>query len=109
MGTTEQLRAQIDRSTQRLAQLRAKEMLAEQRSAARARRDSKRARTQRALQLGEFVMEAGAGEMTGAELVGALLSYRETVVSTGERERHRLRGAAHLTQKAAERATPHPN
>ena len=102
MKTSERLRAQIDRSTQHLASLRAKEMLAEKRKEAKERKARRQAEVQRKIRLGEFVVEAGAGEMTGAELVGALLIYRETVVSTAERERHRQRGAAHLTQKVAE-------
>lgn len=102
MKTSERLRAQIDRSTQHLARLKAMELLAEQRQAAKERKTRRQAEHQRKIKLGEFVVEAGAGEMTGAELVGALLVYRETVVSTAERERHRQRGAAHLTQKVAE-------
>lgn len=99
MKTSERLRAQIDRSTQHLARLRAMELLAEQRQAAKERKARRQAELQRKIRLGEFVVEAGAGEMTGAELVGALLVYRETVVSTAERERHRQRGATHLCQE----------
>lgn len=109
MGTTERLRAQIDRSTQRLAQLRAKEMLSEQREAVKTRQANRRAELHRKIQLGGWAMDAGAGEMTGAELVGALLSYREKVVATAEREHHRQRGAVHLAQQAAARSDARPN
>ena len=103
MGTTERLRAQIDRSTQRLAQLRARELLSEQREATRTRQANRRAELHRKIQLGGLVMDAEAGEMSGAELVGALLSYREKVVATGDREFHRQLGAAHLAQKPTAR------
>lgn len=109
MGTTEKLRAQIDRSTQRLAQLRAREMLSEQREAVRARQANRRADVHRKIQLGGWVVDAGSGEMTGAELVGALLSYREKVVATAEREHHRQRGASHLAQQAAARDDARPS
>lgn len=100
MGTTERLRAQIDRSTQRLAQLRARELISEQRGAARTREVNRRAELHRKIQLGGMVIAAGAGEMSGAELVGALISYREKATTTADREFHRQRGASHLAQRA---------
>lgn len=103
METTEKLLAQINRSTQRLAQRRARELLSEQREAVRTRQANRRAELHRKIQLGGLVVDAGAGEMTGAELVGALLSYREKVVATGDREFHRQLGASHLAQKPTTR------
>ena len=108
MGTTERLLSQIDRSTQRLAHLRARKLIAEQREATKTREANRRAEIRRKTELGGFVFDAGAAEMSGAELVGALLSYREKVIATADREQHRLRGAAHLAQQAT-RGEPRPH
>ncbi len=106
MGTSKQLYDQIAHATTRLAQRKAREMLVAQREAARKQAADRREDTKRKLKLGGFVVEAGAEEMSGAEIIGALLSYREKVVATAEREQHRQLGAAHLAQQAGTRGEP---
>lgn len=96
MGTKERLHSQIDRHTQRLAQLRARELLAEQREAVKTRQAQQRAELRRKIELGGLIMKTSAGQLSNEELVGALLAYREKVVATAEREHHRLRGATYL-------------
>ena len=96
MKSTDHLRAQIDRSTQRLAQLRARELISEQREAARVREMRRRADTRRKMELGGLVIAAGAGELDGNELIGALLSYCEKVSDPAHRDRYKQQGAAHL-------------
>jgi hypothetical protein len=99
MKSTEHLRAQIDRSTQRLAQLRARELISEQRDAARTRETNRRANMRRKFELGSLVIAAGAGELDGEELVGALLSYREKVTEPAHRDRYKQQGVAHLASR----------
>lgn len=96
MKATEQLQAQIERSTQRLAHLRAREIIAQQRSEAKKRAASKRTSAQKRQELGGYVIAAGCGDMAPAELVGALRSYQTTVTDTAAREHYRKRGEAFL-------------
>lgn len=109
MGTTERLREQIDRSTQRLAQLRARELLSEQRNATRIREANRRAEARRKTELGALVIASGAGDLEDTEIVGALLAYRQDVSDPAHREHHKREGAAHLADRepACNRARMH--
>jgi hypothetical protein len=99
MEATERLRAQIDRSTQRLAQLQARELIFAQRNAVRIRQASRRAETRRKIELGAFVIAAGAGDLDGREIVGALLSYRDKVGDPQQRELFKRQGSVHLAAR----------
>jgi hypothetical protein len=99
MEATERLRTQIDRSTQKLAQLQARKLIFEQRDASRARLASRRVETRRKIELGDLVIAAGAGDLDGTELVGALLSYRDKVSDPAQREQFQQKGATHLAAR----------
>lgn len=99
MNSTERLRHQIDRSTQRLAQLRARELLSEQRNAHRIREANRRAEARRKTELGALVIAAGAGDLQDTEIVGALLSYRRAASDPAHRHNLKMEGAAHLADR----------
>lgn len=101
MEATERTRAKIERYTQRLAQLRAREIILEQKEATKAAQARRKIELSQKIQLGQLIIAAGAEKMPGTEIVGALLAYRENVVATAEREQHRQRGAAHLARATA--------
>lgn len=103
MKATDQLRAQIERSTQRLAQLQAREIISQQRSEAKKRAASKRVSAQRSQTLGGYVIAAGCADMAPAELVGALRSYQTTVTDTAAREHYRKRGETFLASRESGR------
>ena len=65
----------IHRATQQLAQLQARELLANQRREAKAQKTAKREQMKRRQRVADLVYLAGAHAMEDAELVGALLEH----------------------------------
>jgi hypothetical protein len=96
MSSSDQLRDQIERSAQRLAHLKAREMISAQRNSARAREAERRTDTHRKMALGTMLVDSGIAAMEPAEILGALLSYRDLVVDPVNRERYTKKGAAWL-------------
>lgn len=66
------------KATQRVAQLRARQLLGEMRTAARAKAELRRLEARRRFELGGAVLAAG-GDWTAAEVVGIMLEARERV------------------------------
>ncbi|WDJ56887.1 conjugal transfer protein TraD [Xanthomonas campestris pv. campestris] len=77
MTTTNHYHDQIQRATERLAQLQAKELLANQRHAVKAKEMKRREESKRRTRVAELVFLAGAETLEDAELVGALLTHVE--------------------------------
>ncbi|WP_082563277.1 MULTISPECIES: conjugal transfer protein TraD [Pseudoxanthomonas] len=86
---------QIKRATERLAQLQAKELLANQRRDAKAQEVAKREEMKRRQRVAELVFLAGAHALDDEEIVGALLehtarrndeSIREHIHATGSEQ-----------------------
>lgn len=99
MGTRT-LHDQIANATNRLAKLKAREMLAEQRAKTKAKSEARRADAHRKIELGGLVIAAGVADMDPAELVGALLTYeRKATDSPGVRDQVKAKGVAHLAER----------
>lgn len=75
MASTDHLHQQIARATSRLAQLQAQELVVEQRKAARARTEARRASEQRKRRLAELVIEAGAQDLPDDEIIAVLAQH----------------------------------
>ncbi|MEQ7514862.1 hypothetical protein RZV16_16190 [Xanthomonas cannabis] len=75
MTATNHYRDQIQRATERLAQHQARELLAQQRQAAKAKEMQRREEAKRRTRVAELVFLAGAESLEDAELVGALLAH----------------------------------
>lgn len=75
MTTTNHYHDQIQRATERLAQLQAKELLANQRHAVKAKEMKRREESKRRTRVAELVFLAGAERLEDTELVGALLGH----------------------------------
>ena len=108
--STATIAEQIERATNRLAKLKAREMLKEAHAQAKARSAAHRADTRRKIELGGLVIAAGAGGLDDpAVLVGMLLrNLRSLAQANGEIQRGMWRdeGIAHLAARAAARAKP---
>lgn len=89
----------IQRATERLAQLQARELLESQRQAARAREAQRREEAKRRVRLAELAFLAGAAALEDAELVGALLNHME------KRSDHQIRDKAHSLGASRVRST----
>lgn len=101
MGSSKQLYEQIAHATTRLAQLKARELVAAQREAARHRETARRNEALRRSQLGALVFAAGCEDLPDGEVVAALLIYREGHRDAEGRARARTQGDAHLAALAA--------
>jgi hypothetical protein len=77
--STERITEQVARATERLGQLKAREMLREMCAAVRAKARARRSDIQRRLQLGGAVMSAGLGDWHVNEVIGVLLDANERV------------------------------
>jgi hypothetical protein len=75
--STSQYHDRIQRATQQLAQLQARELLASQRREIKARENAKRQDKRRRERVAELVFLTGAQSLDDAELVGALLMHAE--------------------------------
>ncbi|WP_228964217.1 conjugal transfer protein TraD [Xanthomonas codiaei] len=99
MATIEQ---QIKSATDKLAKLKARELLARQRQLAKDKAAERRADAHRKIELGGLVIAADAADLNPAELVGALLTYLNS--RNDERaEALRKRGLDHLEAREAAR------
>ncbi|CAH0064129.1 conjugal transfer protein TraD [Stenotrophomonas geniculata] len=104
---TRSIQEKITAATERLAKLKAREMLAEQRSKAKTRASERKADAHRKILLGGAVIAAGADSLDEAELVGLLLGYREHISKPAfvqQRNEMRTRGRMHLAEREASRA-----
>lgn len=75
MTATNHYRDQIQRATERLAHLQAKELLANQRREAQAQEMAKREEMKRRQRVADLVFLAGVQKLDDAELMGALLLH----------------------------------
>jgi hypothetical protein len=92
----------IQRATERLAQLQARELLASQRQAVKAKEARRREEAKRRMRVAELVFLAGAEALEDAELVGTLLMHVESRNDHDIRNQARSRGASRLTMADAE-------
>jgi len=99
----------IQRATQQLAQLQARELLANQRQATREKETARRQEAQRRRRVAEIVFLASAQALDDPELFGALLTYLKDRHDPSIRERTRELGAAKLkdAQTTAAQAKTH--
>lgn len=77
MSATNHYHDRIHRATERLAQLQARELLAQQRQAVKAKETLRREEAKRRTQVAELVFLAGAEALEDNELLGALLAHVE--------------------------------
>jgi hypothetical protein len=106
MSNARTLQEQIATATDRLATLKARELLAKAKERAKAKATARRADAHRKIALGGLVIAAGAADLDEAELVGALLAYQERVAkpeAASQRDTLRARGRAHLAARMAAR------
>jgi hypothetical protein len=65
---TDRLAAQLERTTKRLAQVKARRLLQDMRRASASREKARRADFRRRLHLGQLVIDAGAGDWSDADI-----------------------------------------
>ncbi|UXA59848.1 hypothetical protein M0D48_12405 [Xanthomonas prunicola] len=75
MTATDHYRDQIKRATERMAQLHAKELLADQRRESKAKNIARREDAKRRQRVADLVFLVGAQNLDDGELVGALLKH----------------------------------
>lgn len=98
------LHDQIHAATEKLARLKARELLASQREAAKKREQTRKQDAHRKIELGGLVIAADATDLDPAELVGILLTYLGT--RTPEKTEHyRKQGLDHLEARKALRSS----
>lgn len=106
MSSSKSIHEQIADATDRLARLKARELLAKAKEQAKAKATARRADAHRKIELGGLVIAAGAADLDHAELVGALLAYQERMAkpeASGQRETLRARGRTHVAEREADR------
>ncbi|HFF6158298.1 TPA: conjugal transfer protein TraD [Stenotrophomonas maltophilia] len=86
----------IQKATERLAQLQARNLLATQRQAAKERAAQRREEARRRVRIAELVFLAGAERLDDGELVGALLLYMDRSNDHDHRDDARSRGELRL-------------
>ncbi|APP85566.1 hypothetical protein BI317_16685 [Xanthomonas hortorum pv. gardneri] len=86
----------IQRATEHLAQLQARNLLTTQRQAAKARATQRRKEAKRRVRIAELVFLAGAETLDDAELLGTLLQHVESRHDHNIRDEARSRGVSHL-------------
>ncbi|MDR3385436.1 MAG: conjugal transfer protein TraD [Rudaea sp.] len=77
--TGDRIASQVARATERIGQLKARQLLREMRADARARARARRADARRRLMFGGVVLHAGFGDWDAAEVLGVLLDAREKI------------------------------
>lgn len=99
MSATNHYHDRIHRATERLAQLQARELLANQRREAKAQEMARREEMKRRQRVADLVFLAGAHALEDAEFVGALLEH------TARRNDQNIRELIHA--KGSERLKRH--
>lgn len=102
MSIDEKYRDQIQRSTQRLAHLTARQLVRKQREAERIRDTQRRMETQWKMALGAALIDSGVAKLPPEEIFGVLLAYRATPLDPAKREIYRKRGTDWLTTQSRE-------
>lgn len=100
------IQEQIERATDRLARLKARQMVKDERERARERARARREDAHRKIKLGGLVIAAECahfGESDEATLVGMLLDARQRANSAEYRAQARERGIQHLVAREAAR------
>lgn len=92
----------IQKATERLAQLQARQLLADQRQAAKAKQSQRRDEARRRMRVADLVFLAGAAMLDDAELVGALSIHLERRSELQLRDHARSQGAALLAMASAQ-------
>ena len=92
----------IQRATERLAQLQARGLLAQQRQAAKAKETQRREETKRRARVAELVFLAGSESLEDAELVGALLAHVGNRSDTAIRNQASSLGALRMANAKAD-------
>lgn len=101
MSTTK-LQEQIERATNRLAQLKAREIVKTRQAEARQRQTARREDAHRKILLGGLVIAAGVDQWDEAEICAALLHSAAYAQQRPEiLERWRAQGIAHLEERKA--------
>lgn len=101
MEMKDRLHEQISNATSRLAKLQARQFLAAQRQATKDRAAVRRYDRLRRKRLAELVIAAGCDHLADAEILGALLQYRQGATAE-ERATAEAMGAAAQTKTAAD-------
>ncbi|MBV6863109.1 MULTISPECIES: conjugal transfer protein TraD [Xanthomonas] len=105
MTTTNHYHDQIQRATERLAQLQAKELLANQRREAKAQETAKHEEMKRRQHVADLVFLAGVQKLDDAELVGALLLHAKRRHAQEIQVEARTLGAVKIKTPAKSRTT----
>jgi len=106
MTATDQYHDRIARATQRLAQLQARSLLANQRRAAKERELARREQAKRSQRIAALVTLAGADSLPDAELLGTLLIHLDVRLDESARLRAMERGASRLHAEYTGRPQP---
>nr|WP_082393861.1 conjugal transfer protein TraD [Stenotrophomonas acidaminiphila] len=96
MAATNHYRDQIQRATERLAQLQARELLANQRLQSKARETARKEEEKRRKRVADLIFLAGANELDDVELLGALLEHITNRENQALRATARSRGVERL-------------
>ena len=104
MTPTNQYHDRIARATKHLAQLQARELLADQRRESKAKDVAKREQAKRRQRVASIVFLARAESIDDAELLGALLNHLDARVDPSVRQLVAERGEQRLHCQGTERA-----
>ncbi|CAD0331505.1 conjugal transfer protein TraD [Xanthomonas hortorum pv. gardneri] len=102
MSATNHYHDRIHRATERLAQLQAKELLANQRQAVKTKETQRREEAKRRTRVAEIVFLAGAEALEDNELLGALLAHVENRNDHATRNHASSLGALRMAITSAE-------
>ncbi|MEB1902849.1 hypothetical protein VDR63_20310 [Xanthomonas campestris pv. campestris] len=102
MTTINHYHDQIQRATERLAQRQARELLAQQRQAVKAKETQRREEAKRRTRVAELVFMAGAEMLEDTELVGALVAHVENRNDHTTRDHARSLGALRMAVTSAD-------
>lgn len=101
MTATDHYRDQIKRATERMAQLHAKELLADQRRESKAKNMARREEAKRRKRVADLVFLVGAQTLDDEELVGALLKHFASREDLEVRSNATSRGVTFLATSSA--------
>ncbi|WP_295972016.1 hypothetical protein [uncultured Xanthomonas sp.] len=106
MTGTDHYRDQIKRATERMAQLHARELLAEQRRESKAKEMARREEAKRRQHIADLVFLVGAQTLDDGELVGALLKHLASRKELEVRSNAISLGVTFLAKLPASRSAP---